>query len=524
MNTMSKQERKQMLKNAVRNVLVETMEARRMLAADATLAGGLLTITGTGAADVIQITKSGSKLKVDLGATDKEFNYSDVNAIVANLFGNNDILLTGEDVNKPMNVYGGSGNDVIVTGGGDDNVFGEGGNDWMNVNGGDDVMDGGSGNDTADYSNRTADLFLSADNIANDGGAGGHDNIKSNVESILGGSGDDNIKGTDAANFLSGNDGNDTIWAYGGNDTVSGGNGSDVLRGGNDNDSVTGGNQNDTVQGDNGNDTVRGQNHNDKVYGGNGNDSVYGGEGNDTVDGGANTDRLFGENGNDKSYGGSGTDYLIDNAGADYHEGGSGTDYFFVDLANNTQSDEFLGGTEFDWIYYNGRDEGVRIQTDNVANDGFIGDAGHSAGVEKDNVHSDIEGLQGTAHEDGIYAGSAHNHIVALGGGDFIQAGSGNDTVFAGTGNDWVFGENGNDELHGEGGNDSLDGGANNDKLYGEGGLDSMYGQSGNDQIFADDNIFGEIVSGGSGTDWADADSVLAGVWLDAVSGVETIV
>jgi len=510
----------------VRAAVCEVMEARRMLAADATLASGLLSITGTSGADFISVNKSGSKLVVDLGAVNKEFTSSNVNNIVVNLMGGSDSFLSFNEVTKPMLVYGGAGNDSIRTGGGQDVVYGESGNDSINVRNGDDVMDGGSGTDTADYSDRTGNLTITLDNAANDGGPGGKDNVKSSMENIIGGTGNDLLIGSLVANNIFGFKGNDTIYGNSGNDTLDGGNGAESgdneVHGGPGNDHVEGGSTKDSLYGEAGNDTLVGEGGNDKLYGG------------------TENDRFEPGTGNDKNYGASGNDTFIDSAGVDYYEGWSGADSFYADKVNKTEADEFKGGADFDYIYYSGRADSVRIQTDDVANDGFT-DGTHGPGVELDNVHSDIEGLVATDHGDGIYAKGNHNNVIIGGkGGDYIDAGPGNDIVDGGEGDDWIFGDTGNDNLFGAAGKDSIDGGTGNDTLGGSSGndvlhgqsgndsitggtgTDQLFGESGNDKLFSDDNILGETVNGGSGTDTADVDTLL-GAPLDAITSIEDV-
>jgi len=169
---------------------------------------------------------------------------------------NNQIYVSGERVT----IRGGGGNDdlrVALYNEEPNNayasgatLYGEAGNDTLGASGGllpgtdytdsadlirgEDgrtVLVGGSGNDTADYSTFTANLFLSLDNKANDGRVGEHDNISADIETILGGSGNDLIIGNPFANRLVGNAGNDTIWGGDGNDTLIGGPGIDLLFG-----------------------------------------------------------------------------------------------------------------------------------------------------------------------------------------------------------------------------------------------------------------------------------------------------
>lgn len=116
-------------------------------------------------------------------------------------------------------INGGDGNDRLSGGGGDDLLTGGSGNDTFEVSthfsqtgtdtlvgeGGDDVLaprsgtsidrfDGGRGTDTADYSSRTAPVFLSNGSsfFPNDGEFGEGDDLD-DVEKLIGGSGGDTL-------------------------------------------------------------------------------------------------------------------------------------------------------------------------------------------------------------------------------------------------------------------------------------------------------------------------------------------
>ena len=135
-----------------------------------TLAGGAVTLTGSGVGDDITLTGAvGATLEGDAGVD----------------------TLTG-----------GSGGDVIDGGLGDDTI--DGGL-------GDDTIDGGEGDDL---------LF----------GADGADVIDGNLgdDTIDGGLGDDTIDGGAGADTIDGGDGADTITGAAGSDTITGSLGSDV--------------------------------------------------------------------------------------------------------------------------------------------------------------------------------------------------------------------------------------------------------------------------------------------------------
>jgi Ca2+-binding RTX toxin-like protein len=159
-------------------------------------------------------------------------------------------------------IFGDNGNDTVQGGSGKDLIHGGAGNDLLDGFAGADDIFGDSGIDTVNYTIRTVNLTISLDNNANDGASGEHDNIHSDIENILGGSGNDRIVGSLFDNGLNGGAGNDTIYGGAGNDTITGGSGHDLLFGqdGNDRffaedgqkDSIDGGNGFDTAQRDHG--------------------------------------------------------------------------------------------------------------------------------------------------------------------------------------------------------------------------------------------------------------------------------
>ncbi len=186
---------------------------------------------------------------------------------------------------------------------------------------------------------------------------------------ITGGTGDDDLDGTDGDDSIYGGDGNDdvnggagddTLYGEDGNDTVNGGDGNDRVYGGNGNDNVNGGNGNDRLFGDAGNDTLNGGNGNDNVNGGNGNDNASGGNGNDTLNGGRGNDRLRGGSGNDRLVGGAGRDRLIGGPGRDTLNGGAGNDT--IDARDNQKTraggkgDKVNCGTGVDRVRANSND------------------------------------------------------------------------------------------------------------------------------------------------------------------------
>ena len=258
--------------------------------------------------------------------------------------GEDDKLLRVEDVT------GGDGDDLLIGNveantllgeGGDDNLVGGDGVNFLDGGPGNDVlvdddegqdsMEGGDGIDTADYSADTLGVFVDPEGGSttpcNDG-AQGHDCVFADVENVEGGSGDDLLTGSDAANELVGNGGADEIDGLGGEDVLVAGPGRDEVRGGDGNDHLSGGDDTDldTLDGQSGNDILdggpggailRGGDGNDDLFGDDGDDDLFGGEGADDLDAGSGDDGLAGEGGNDTLDGGLGADQPIDGGDGD---------------------------------------------------------------------------------------------------------------------------------------------------------------------------------------------------------------
>ncbi|MBL6459492.1 endonuclease/exonuclease/phosphatase family protein [Belnapia sp. T6] len=141
---------------------------------------------------------------------------------------------------------GAGGNDALNGLGGNDILLGGPGNDTLRGATGNDTLDGGGGSDTTDYVLATQPVVidLAAARVSQDG-QGGQDRLVS-IENVVGGPGNDTIRGDAAANRLVGGAGNDAINGMSGNDSINGGEGRDVLRGGAGQDNIAGGAGNDT--------------------------------------------------------------------------------------------------------------------------------------------------------------------------------------------------------------------------------------------------------------------------------------
>ena len=125
-------------------------------------------------------------------------------------------------------------------------------NDFKPIADGADTLWGGDGSDTVTYEQRQEALKISLDDQPNDGAPGEKDNVRSDIENIIGGASGDLIVGNDVGNVLEGgrqplpkygappvcrqywtpDHGKDTIYGAGGNDTLNGQAGANLLFGG----------------------------------------------------------------------------------------------------------------------------------------------------------------------------------------------------------------------------------------------------------------------------------------------------
>ena len=172
--------------------------------------------------------------------------------------GKGDDILDGGDGADSLNgnsgddvLYGGAGNDTLSGTSGSDQLFGGAGNDSLSGGSNNDTLDGGTGNDTLSGGSGDDLLLASAGDNYYHGGSGfdtldfsaattgldinassktvtgfGADTFNS-IEQIVGSGFDDNFRGSDKVNILSGGAGNDTFRSAGGADIMTGGDGAD---------------------------------------------------------------------------------------------------------------------------------------------------------------------------------------------------------------------------------------------------------------------------------------------------------
>ena len=408
--------------------MFESLENRRMLASTWALANGTLTITGTAGNDNIYVsTSAGNTVRV----ADQNVQIGNlipkasVKKIVVNCNAGNDYAYVSLFEKIPTQIDGGAGNDgltaatagnnTVIGGLGDDNLAGGSGGDKIDAGDGKDILAGSTGNDTllggngddlltgganndvldgglgADrmrgsegsdtvtYATRTkpitADITAATTETPDNGEVGEKDFIDADVETLIGGSGNDKLTGSTFSgapigytknNKLVGNGGNDTLLGLDGNDTLDGGLGLDSLVGGagtdladyssrsenlkldldgiaddgavGENDMIVADIEN--LTGGKGNDWIVGSGSNNVLRGGSGNDTLEGSSGNDTLYGDAGSDKLLGQSGDDTLYARKPTGSVL--ADNDSLDGGLGNDKAQVDSTDTKTSIETL--------------------------------------------------------------------------------------------------------------------------------------------------------------------------------------
>ncbi len=304
---------------------------------------------------------------------------------------------------------------------------------------------------------------------------------------ILGGSGNDNLTGSDFDDIIDGNNsptapaaadtdvlnggaGDDILYGRGGNDTLSGGSGSNQLFGGAGNDLYLVDSAGDVVVENVGEgidevrttlasyvlsgnvENLRGIGGGDFAGTGNGAANlIVSGAGNDTLNGGGGADILLAGDGNDivnggagadNSYGQGGNDTLTDGGdAADTMLGGTGDDIYIVQNSGSSTI-EFVGeGT--DEVRTTFSVYGLQANVENLT---FLDNANHAAGVGNTLANTitggtGIDSLFGREGNDTLLGGSGSaNSLFGQEGDDtYIVAASGDSTIeFVGEGTDTV--------------------------------------------------------------------------------------
>jgi len=440
-----------------------------------------------------------------------------------------DNILAGNGGNDRLR--GNDGADVLYGGDGADTLYGGVGDDTLSGGAGSDMLDGGDGNDFLVYD--------SADKAAKVKGGAGYDTLYAglqtkqvkidvaksyaDVEVVIGGLGDDILRGGSQSIELYGGDGNDALYGGDGNDTLGGQAGSDTLMGGKGQDVyIFGSGSGDDIiardslnhedilritadagmftfrQSSNGNDMEldlatgdsliiqgwyeqAGHTINHIIFG---NDhqayTVTMGTGcDDTVLGTGNDEQLYGLGGND---------WLVSSGGNDVYNFniGDGNDTIDLTASSSNGQANIQFGTGIDRV-------GLKVE--NIGSDLLIHTSETDSLTLKDWAGNGqkISGLQFA--DGGTYYTAGH-----VGSNGFISGDLRDNMIVGSEGNDFMTALMGNDLVYGGGGNDTL---------YGGIGSDILLGGDGNDVICLDDvtmsNDHVQLVDGGAGRDMVTA-------------------
>jgi Ca2+-binding RTX toxin-like protein len=370
-------------------------------------------------------------------------------------------------------LFGGNDNDTLTGGDADDQVFGQGGNDRMIWNPGDDtdLNEGASGTDTVEV---------------NGGGGAEQFTTTANGTRVR----FDRLNPAPFAIDI-GTSENLVLNANGGDDSFSAtGNLAALIK--------------ITVDGGTGNDNLLGSNGIDLLLGGDGNDFVDGQQGNDVGFMGAGDDRFQWDpgDGNDIVEGQDGRDQLLFNGSAGNEimaaSANGGRVLFTRNLANivmdldnveEIRANAFGGTDQLTVNDLSGTDV-VKV-TGDLAAPGGVNDAAADnvvvnatngddvAIVSGSGTNASVLGLAARVDVAGAFAGSDRITVNALAGDDVVDASglAANAALLTANGGE------GDDVLIGGAGNDTLSGGAGDDVLIGGAGTDVLDGAPGDDVV-----------------------------------------
>jgi hypothetical protein len=164
------------------------------------------TFNGGAGTDMVSYLDRRAKVTVTIDGTANDGNASDTSGTVK------DNVRTDVE-----NLTGGAGPDTLTGNAATKNTLDGGA--------GADILSGLGGVDTATYTSRTTAVIADIDGAADDGNlmdgpAGARDNVKTDIENLIGGKGPDRLAGSGATNFLTGGLGADTLIGLAGNDTL----------------------------------------------------------------------------------------------------------------------------------------------------------------------------------------------------------------------------------------------------------------------------------------------------------------
>ena len=447
-------------------------------------------VLGGGGSDTLVVKASSSVVLGDNGvvrfnSTPSSGRWSSLEAVTSHLsppsHNLDDKITVTQEQHGECVVFGGEGNDAIVTTNSDDIVCGDlceatfVSSNWIaaswsstfpNVGGADDIQSGG-GNDRV-IGGAGADLINGGD--GNDmlfGDAASFDTESQILvalpstggasDTIDGGSGDDLICGQEGSDTLNGGEGNDDIiggsnvaFANDAKDTIHGGTGDDVIAG--DNARITRSVKSQPPVGFGGLPAIEFSKgvpvprrvqllDYESLFQSDvtafGDDELFGDDGDDVV---------FGQSGNDSLNGGNGNDDLVGGLGHDHLDGGEGNDSLVGDCGHVYKTSRLADGNF-----------GRSIELEEPA----VLSRALSSGYQPETVHLSsaqelasnsmflVGGIVNGNNTKVITDNQWHSYTIAL---DLLQPGT--DKLIGGNGDDTLIGGRGGDTLSGDGGRD----------------------------------------------------------------------
>jgi Ca2+-binding RTX toxin-like protein len=413
----------------------------------------------------------------------------------------NDEIMGGADGSGDQ-LYGEDGDDYLNGEAGTDQLFGGPGNDHLEGGAGADEIHGGSEWDTVDYSQSAGavDVDLGSTDPQAGGDAQGDTFPDSDIEGLIGSSGDDTLTGSPADNWIEGGPGADAIDGADGWDNVGYGGSADPVNVDLATGTLTGGDaEGDTlvqiegVSGSQGNDTLTGDAGENWFEGLGGADTIDGGDGFDNTDYSGSPAAVVvdlaagtGSGGDAEGDTLSNIEGIIGSEHADTLTGDAGDNPF----DGHAGADTIDGGDGMDNVDYFWSEAPVDV---NLATG--QGSGGHAEG----DTYVSIEGVNGSPHDDTLTGDAGDNWLEGGPGADAIDGGAGNDsaqytfseapvTVNLATGVNTGGDAEGDILTHIE----NLVGSQGNDILTGDAGDNWLTGGAGAD-----------VLDGGAGEDWA---------------------
>jgi Ca2+-binding RTX toxin-like protein len=272
-------------------------------------------LAGTDDPDIVRLEYvDDTTTRLTVNGTTYDFDRYELSAAEITAGDGDDSVEVTADVRVDAVIFGGAGNDRLLSGAGADQLDGGSGVDSIAGRGGmdsiaaeyTDVVSGGNGDDSISLlvvAGADADLIrvenldpvtvrLTVSGVFFD-----YDRTDLKAIEVQAGAGNDLVEfmsDVQVSAALFGGDGDDTLQGAAGSDALDGGLGNDLISGGDGQDTLSGAAGLDTMDGAAGDDLIDGGEDDDSLIGGDGADTLWGDNGADTISGGAGADEISG--------------------------------------------------------------------------------------------------------------------------------------------------------------------------------------------------------------------------------------